>query len=101
MLGIKSKRLYQKSSTISTLDPSTSKKIEIKDIRRAFCKIKLIVTAEADNAVEVSKSFYGLVFGKRIFLSEEDFVNPYSVIIFTGLVIALIVFMISIFSNYR
>ena len=101
LLGTRSRRLYQKSGTISTLGPSTSEKIEIKGIRRAFCKIKLVVTAEADDAVEVSKSFYGLIFGKRIFLSEENFVNPYKVIMFTGLTIALILFMISIFSDYR
>lgn len=94
LLGLIPRHLYQKSGTIETLDSDKSKEIEIKKLRRAFCKIKLVLTAEADNAVEISKSFYGLVFGKFIYLSEKDIINPYRVIIFAGLGIALICFII-------
>jgi len=101
LLGIRSQRLYHKSGTISTLEPNRSQKVEIRDIRRAFCKIKLVVTAKADNAVEVSKSFYGVVFLKLIYLSEENFANPYTTLIFTGLMIALLLFIISLVRNSR
>jgi hypothetical protein len=98
LIGSRSKPLYQKSKTIPTLGPSKSQKIEVKDIRRAFCKIKLVVTAKADNAVEVSKSFYGVVFLKRIYLSEENFANPYTCIVGFGL---LLVFILLIISSFR
>ena len=46
-------------------------------------------SVEADNAVEVNKSFYGLIFGKYVFLSEDDFFNPYAIIAFTGVIMAI------------
>jgi len=88
LLGIRSKSIYQKSGTIPSITFDNSEIIEIKNIRRRFCKIKLVVTVEADNAVEVSKSFYGLIFGKFIFLTEDNFINPYSVITISGIISA-------------
>lgn len=99
LLGIKSKQLYQKSGTITTLNSDKSKRIEINDIRGRFCKVKIKVTAKAENAVEVCKSFYSLIFGKRIFLREGNFINPYSFLIFSGLVLTIILFVMSLFSS--
>ena len=77
--------LYQKNDTIDNLNPNETENIMIDDIPRAFCKIKLVVTAESDNAVKVTKSFYGLVFGKYIYLSENNFINPYHILLAIGL----------------
>ncbi|MCK4366201.1 MAG: hypothetical protein KAW45_09120, partial [Thermoplasmatales archaeon] len=89
-LGIRSRTLYQKSDSLSSLSPSYSHKIKLKNIRRKFCKIELKITAEGDNAIKVSKSLSGLIFSKFIYLSEDDFINPYSVLIFAGLIAAII-----------
>jgi hypothetical protein len=89
-INIWSRSLYKKSGTVSMIDPDDSQIIFSKDFRRRFCKIRLVVTAKADNAVEVSKSFYGLMFGKYVYLSEDDFVDPYKVVTFAGLVLSLL-----------
>jgi PKD repeat protein len=89
ILGIRSKPFYQKSNTIPTLNPDDFQIIKLKNIRRKLCKIKLVVTAEAENAVKISKSFYGRIIGKFVYLTEEDFVKPFSnpsrFIVFAGL----------------
>jgi len=86
--------LYNESGGVYTLNPGNSETISLKNFRRRFRKIELVVTAKADNAVEVSKSFHGLIFGKHIYLSEENFVNPYSIIVISGLILAFILFVI-------
>ena len=91
IFGVKSKVLYQKNDTTFDIDPNFFQRIEVKDIRRAFCKIKLEITAKADNAIEISKTFYGLIFGKYIYLSETNFINPYGVITISGILIALVI----------
>ena len=92
-LGIRSRPLYQESGSFSSLSPGYTQIIRLKNIRRKFCKVELTVTAEDDNAVKISKSFYGLIFSKFIYLSEKDFINPYNVLIFTGFIAAIIGFM--------
>jgi len=76
LLKIRSKSLYQKSNTITYLYPDGSRTINLNDIRRRICKIKLVVTAEADNAVKICKTYYGRIIGKFIHLSEEENRNP-------------------------
>lgn len=92
-ISVFSRSLYEKSGSVSMLGPYDSESVSLRDFRRRFCKIKLVVTAEADNAVKVSKSFYGLIFGKYVYLSENDFINPYNVVLFAG-VVATVVFLI-------
>ena len=87
--------LYNESGSIDTIDFNNSETISRMDFKRRLCKFELIVTAKADNAVEVSKSFYGLFFGKYVYLSEEDFRNPYFTILVVGILLAFIFFVIS------
>ena len=71
LIKSRSKSLYKKSGNFLFLTPQASQVIDLKDIRRRLCRIKLVVSAEADNAVKVSKTFYGRIIGKFIFLKEE------------------------------
>ena len=102
LLGIRSRSLYQKSNTISTLNPDDSQTINLKDIRRRLCKIKLVVTAEADNAVKISKTFYGRIIGKFIYLTEEEIRTPlidvFKFIILFGIGLTFLVYILSILS---
>jgi hypothetical protein len=84
-----------KNGTINTIDANNSENIAIKDLKNGFCKIKLVVSAEAYNAIIVSKTYYGLIFGKNIYLTEEDFTNPYRVLLLLGVTAALIFFILS------
>ena len=88
--NIGSNTLYNESGGFLFINPSAHQTISLKDFRRRFRKVELTVTAKADNAVEVSKSFYGLMFGKHIYLSEENFINPYGIIFVILLIIAFI-----------
>ena len=76
ILGIESKTFYKNSNTISQLNSGDSQTIKLRDIRRKICKIKLVVTAEADNAVKISKTFYGRIIGKFIYLTEKNIIRP-------------------------
>jgi hypothetical protein len=89
-ISVFSRSLYKNSGSVYLLGPYDSEYVSLKNFRRRFCKIKLVVTAEADNAVKVSKSFYGLIFGKYVYLSENDFINPYNVLLFAGLMAAAV-----------
>jgi len=100
-LGIRFRSIYQNDGTISKLNSDSSKEIEIEDIRRKFCKVELVVAAKADNAFEVNKSFYGLIFGKRIFLSENNFINPYAILKVSGLTLSTILFVMLMSRLYR
>ncbi len=95
LFGLIPRPLYQKNGTIELLDSGNSEEIKLRYLRRAFCKIKLVVTAEADNAIEVSKSYYGFVFGKFIYLTEKDIVSPFRILLFAGLGITLMFIIIS------
>jgi len=88
--------LYNESGSVDALNPNSSEKISRMDLRRRLCKFELVATAKADNAVLVSKSFYGLFFGKYVYLSKEDFRNPYFIILGVGIVMAFIFFVISV-----
>jgi len=85
LLKSRTKSLYKKSSTILHLIPHASKEINLKDIRRRLCKIKLVISADADNAVKISKTFYGQIIGKFVFLKEErsrvSLINIYKLMI--------------------
>ena len=85
-----SRRIYQDSGEISIVQSGSYESVRAKRIRRAFCKLKIDVTAEADNAVSISKTFYGVAFGKNLYITEENFANPYTIIVATGLVLTLI-----------
>lgn len=76
LLGAKSKSLYQKSNTIPAITPYKSQTINLKDIRRKLSRIKVVITAEADNAVKITRTFYGRIIGKFIYLKEEEMRNP-------------------------
>jgi hypothetical protein len=89
-ISVFSRSLYKNSGSVYLLGPYDSEYVSLRNFRRRFCKIKLVVTAEADNAVKVNKSFYGLMFGKFVYLSENDFINPYSVVLFAGVVTAVV-----------
>jgi len=97
-LGLKSRPMYQKNGYTSNLEPDESEDVTIRNLRRSFCKIKLNVSAEAENAVIVRKSFYGLTFGKFIFLSENDFINPYTFVPSIFFILSLIILILSIFT---
>jgi len=71
------RNIYQKNNTNISLEPFNYENITIDDFNRIFCKVKIIITAEADNAVKVQKSTYGLVRGKNIYLVDGNFGNPY------------------------
>ena len=87
--------LYNESGSLDALNPNNSEKISRMDFRRRFCKFELVVTAKADNAVLVSKSYFGLFCGKFVYLSEEDFRNPFFTILSVGIVITFIFIVIS------
>ena len=89
--------LYKNGNTIYELKSKDYQKVEIKNLRRAFCKIKINITAEAQNAVSVSKTLYGIVFGKFVYLTEEDFLNPYTSIAITGVAVVLITLFLCFF----
>jgi hypothetical protein len=103
LLGTKTKSLYQKGNTISALTPHSSKTIDLKDIRRKICRIKVVITAEADNALKITKTFYGRIIGKFVYLTEEEMGNPLNVIsklmmFFTiSFIISVYIFMILTF----
>ena len=97
-LGIFERTLYSKTKTISTIDSNSYETVQLKDIRRRFCKVRVTVTVEGDNALMVSKSFYGLIFLKSIYLYEEDFINPYFVLLAFGIVAVFILSILSQFS---
>ena len=103
IFGTSYRSLYQKSNTISTLNPGDSQIIELNSIHRRFCKIKLVVTAEADNAVKISKTFYGRIVGKFIYLTEDDFgipfFNAFKFLIFAGVVLTILSFIIFTFQH--
>jgi hypothetical protein len=80
LLGTKTKSLYQKDNTISALTPHSSKTIDLKDIRRKICRINVVITAEADNALKITKTFYGRIIGKFVYLTDEEMENPLNVI---------------------
>lgn len=90
LLGLRSRTLFEENNTISSLKQGNSEQIWIGNIRRIFRKVTVVVTVSADNAVEVSETFYGLMFGKRIYLSEGNFINPYKLLMIAGIIIALI-----------
>ena len=103
-LGIVPRRLYRKSGTIETLNPEISRDIKIKRLRRAFCKIKLVLTVEADNAVKISKTYYGRVIGKFIYLREYDIARPlfdaFKFMIFFGIGLTILSFIIWILFDF-
>ena len=82
--------IFHKNDTVNFIDANSSENFTIDDFRRIFCKVKIVVTAEADNAVKVSKSIYALVLGKNIYLTEEDFNNPYTVILVSSFLISVL-----------
>lgn len=90
-ISIFSRKVYEKGGNIEFLEPESSQRIEINNVKRKIIKIELVITAEADNAVQVSKTFYGLIFGKYIYLSKKDFVNPYSILLLMGLGVAALI----------
>ena len=96
LLGIITRALYEKTDAIDDIDGGSYEDIEIRNIRRAFCRIKLVVTAKADNSVEVSKSYYGFIFGKFIFLSENRISNTFRLSTLLGLILFLLFLFISI-----
>jgi hypothetical protein len=61
-------KIFDKTGTIDTLDPGESKSIDIGRYRRGFGGITMAITVEADNAVQITKSFQGSMFGKFIHL---------------------------------
>jgi len=73
----RTKNIYHKSGTIEELEINTSKNSTIEDFNRFFCKVKIIITAGADNAEKIEKSVYGLVYRNNLYIYEEDFWNPY------------------------
>ena len=86
---------YNKSGGVDALDPNNSEKISQMDFRRRLFKFELTITVKAENAVEVTKSYFGQFFGKYVYLSEEDFRNPYFTILSIGFVMAFFLFVIS------
>jgi hypothetical protein len=103
ILGTSYKSLYQKSNKISTLNPGDSQTIELKNIQRKLCKIKIVVTAEAENAVKISKTYYGRIVGKFIYITENDFGTPlvdaFKFLMFAGAILTILSFIIFTFSN--
>ena len=90
LFGIRSRTIFEESNTMPSLKPANFEEIWISGIRRTFRKVTVDVAVSADNAVEVSETFYGLIFGKRIYLSERNFINPYKLLMIGGILIALI-----------
>ncbi len=100
LFGIRSRVMYQKSDTIDKINSKNSEDIKIKNLRRAFCKIKVNITAEGDNAIKVSKTLYGVVFGKFVYLSEDNFISPYAKIAVFGIIFTMIIlFLYPFFKN--
>jgi plastocyanin len=97
-LSFRSKSLYKKSSTILHLIPHASLEINLKDFRRRLCKIKLVISADADNAVKISKTFYGRIIGKFIYLKEEksrvSLINIYKLMIPLAISFSIISYML-------
>jgi len=90
----KGRSLYKKSGTESTINAGSDEDIKITKYRRRFCKIILEVNASADNAVQVTKTYHGLMYGKILYLSEKNIGNPIAFIKIIGLfVILLLIFM--------
>jgi hypothetical protein len=90
LLGLRSRTLFAENNTISSLKQGNSEQIWLDNIRRIFRKVTVVVTVSADNAVEISETFYGLMLGKKIYLSERNFINPYKLLTIAGIIIALI-----------
>ena len=88
--GLRTRKIYEKDGYISSLAPGDSEDIKLRNLRRALCKIKLIITADADNAVSVTKTYYGFAFAKNLFFSEENMLNPYTIIIATTVILTFI-----------
>jgi hypothetical protein len=100
LLGSPLWHMHQENGTINALNPDNSKNITIKNLRRVFCKIRLVLTAEADNAVPISKSSYGIILGKHIYLAKTDFLNPL-VPLAIGLTIAsILVILMAVLSSH-
>lgn len=59
-----------------------------------LCKVKITVTAKADNAIQVSRSSYALVLGKHIYLTEKDFCPPRTALFITTLITMGIIYTI-------
>ncbi|KYK22897.1 hypothetical protein AYK24_08245 [Thermoplasmatales archaeon SG8-52-4] len=76
LLRVRSKLLYKKSSDNLALPSLDSQDIILKDFRRRICKIKLVISVDADNAVKISKTYYGRIIGKFIYLKEEKTRSP-------------------------
>jgi len=83
------RNIYHKNDTIDILNTSSSENYTITDFNRIFCKVKIVITAEADNAVKVQKSTYGLVYGKNIYLTDGNFGNPYESVLCMAILVGL------------
>ena len=96
LLGLFPKTYYQKSGEIESLPSENSREINLRNYRRAFSRIKLVVTATADNAIDVSKTYTGYIFGKFIYLTEKDIFNPFRMLMFAGIGFTIIFIILSI-----
>jgi len=99
LFGIRSQNLYSENGTSTDIGAGNNQQIYLSQIPRKFSKVKIIVTVKAENAVEISESYYGLMFGKTIFISENNFVNPYNIVIGAGIIIAGIIYYV--IQNYE
>jgi hypothetical protein len=61
-------KIFSKTGTINTLGPGESKSIDIGRYRRGFGRITMTITVEANNAVKITESLQGFMFGKFVHL---------------------------------
>jgi len=63
-------KIIFKSGSITAINPSGSKYVDIGWYRRGFGSITITIIAEANNAVKITKSLKGFMFGKFIHISS-------------------------------
>ena len=79
---------------ISSLSPGETQNIELKNIRRKMGRVRIVVSAEANNAIKITRTYYGRMIGKFIFLNDYDFtrrfMNAYIFMIFIVMAITIV-----------